>query len=77
MPLYEYECRDTGEVLTLLRTMDQADDPIEDPEGRGRHFTRKHSLFGVNAGGSTEPAAPPPPMGGGCGCGRPGGGCGH
>ena len=76
MPLYEYECQETGDVLTLLRTMDQADAPVDDPEGRGRTFTRKHSLFGVNAG-ATESAPSLPPMGGACGCGRPGGGCGH
>ena len=76
MPLYEYECRETGDVLTLLRPMNNADDPVEDPEGRGRTFARRHSIFGVNAGAQAE-APSPPPMGGGCGCGRPGGQCGH
>ena len=69
MPLYEYECEESGEVLTLLRNMDQADDPVDDPEGRGRTFTRRHSIFGVNAGAQAE-APGPPMMGRACGCGR-------
>ena len=33
MPMYEYECRETGEVLELLRSMDDADKSVEDPAG--------------------------------------------
>jgi putative FmdB family regulatory protein len=48
MPLYEYRCEEDGNVITLLRPMAQADEPVEDPEGRGRAFTRIHSTFAVN-----------------------------
>jgi len=47
MPQYEYACEDDGEVIVLLRPMREADAPVEDPTGNGRHFTRKHSVFGV------------------------------
>ena len=72
MPLYEYRCDEDGSTLTLLRSMAQADDPVEDPDGRGRSFSRVHSTFMVEA--------PSTPRGGfdvrgGCGCGH--GGCGH
>ena len=79
MPMYEYECRETGEVLELLRSMDDADKPVEDPAGEGRNFVRRHSIFGVGGvgGNGAESLSPPPTFGGGCGCGRPGGGCGH
>ncbi len=33
MPQYEYICDEDGEVLTLLRPMRSADDPVEDPAG--------------------------------------------
>jgi putative FmdB family regulatory protein len=58
MPLYEYRCENDGTTITLLRPMAAADDPVEDPDGRGRTFTRVHSTFSVGEGSS---AAPPPP----------------
>lgn len=74
MPLYEYRCEDDGSTLTLLRSMAEADAPVEDPEGRGRAFQRIHSTFQVDSavprGGFNGP-----PAGGGCACGH--GGCGH
>jgi putative FmdB family regulatory protein len=73
MPLYEYICPDDGETVTLLRPMRDADAPVEDPEGRGRRFVRKHSTFSVAAGGGPAPTAPPP---GCCPCGNPDGPCG-
>ncbi len=75
MPQYEYICDEDGEVLTLLRPMRSADDPVEDPEGRGRSFRRKHSVFGVS-GGSGDPSATSLPVGGCCPCGKNAGGCG-
>ncbi|MDG2423477.1 MAG: hypothetical protein P8M22_05810, partial [Phycisphaerales bacterium] len=75
MPLYEYRCEDDGDLVTLLRPMAQADEPVEDPQGLGRHFNRVHSVFQVDATTATPeaPAAAGPPLGGCC-CGS--GGCG-
>jgi len=72
MPQYEYECEQDGEVIVLLRPMAQADDPVEDPNGRGRTFRRRHSVFGVATGAAT----PPPAAGGCCPCGKDFGACG-
>ena len=33
MPLYEYRCEEDGSLVTLLRSMAEADEPVEDPEG--------------------------------------------
>ncbi|MAT82385.1 MAG: FmdB family transcriptional regulator [Phycisphaerae bacterium] len=68
MPLYEYKCEEDGEVLTLLRSMAEADDPVEDPRGDGRQFTRVHSVFQVDSvpGASAGPGNPPPASGGCC-----------
>ena len=70
MPLYEYEAED-GTVIELIRSMADADKPVPDPDGKGRTFARKHSVFaggGSSAGGHVHT--------GSCGCGKPGGGCG-
>ena len=75
MPQYEYECVEDGEVLTLLRPMAQADAPVEDPEGRGRTFSRRHSVFGVGRSESTQ-ASSPAATEGFCPCGMRPGGCG-
>jgi putative FmdB family regulatory protein len=73
MPLYEYICEQDGTVIELLRPMAEADKPVQDPENKGRVFTRKHSTFA-----STGPAGRSLPIGGGggCACGKPHGGCG-
>ena len=79
MPLYEYVCEKDGSVIELLRPMSQADEPVDDPEGKGRTFKRKQSTFassgtnvslGVTAGGGHVHS-------GACGCGKPRGGCGR
>ncbi len=75
MPQYEYECVEDGEVLTLLRPMSEADAPVEDPEGQGRIFSRRHSVFGVGRGDSAS-SAPATSMEGFCPCGMRPGGCG-
>lgn len=74
MPLYEYNCDQDGTTLTLLRSMAQADEPVADPEGRDRVFTRVLSTFQMDAprrfdSGNSSPNSH------GCGCGH--GGCGH
>jgi len=73
MPLYEYICEQDGTVVELLRPMNRADEPVEDPEGKGRTFVRKQSTFAAaSAGGSTATS-----WGGGCcPCGKNKGGCG-
>ncbi|MHC4129294.1 MAG: FmdB family zinc ribbon protein [Planctomycetota bacterium] len=68
MPLYEYRCDEDGETITLLRSMADADRPVEDPEGLGRTFVRTHSTFAVGAGKAEAPSA-------GCPCGNPNGPC--
>lgn len=75
MPQYEYECVEDGEVLTLLRPMSQADAPVDDPEGRGRMFSRRHSVFGVGRSDSSQvsSASPEPAL---CPCGMRPGECG-
>ncbi|MCH2153094.1 MAG: zinc ribbon domain-containing protein [Phycisphaerales bacterium] len=72
MPLYEYRCEEDGELVTLLRSMEEADDPVDDPDGLNRSFHRVHSVFTETPvpPRMAEPATPPP---GGC-C---GGGCHH
>jgi putative FmdB family regulatory protein len=73
MPLYEYRCDEDGQVITLLRPMKDADKPVDDPEGRGRRFTRVHSTFAVAGSpvGTTHVHTGP-----GCACGNPHGPCG-
>ncbi|MCC7390349.1 MAG: hypothetical protein IT431_16460 [Phycisphaerales bacterium] len=72
MPLYEYTCEADGTVIEVQRPMADADKPLPDPEGKGRLFKRKLSTFSTKGG----PAAAQKPHPGGCGCCRPGGGCG-
>ena len=79
MPIYEYESVEDGEVVELLRSMKDADAPVEDPAGKGRTFRRRLSVFGAVGGASGEPSGAP--MGGhvhssSCGCGKPRGSCG-
>lgn len=69
MPLYEYRCIEDGSLISLLRPMAQADDPVDDPHGKGRTFERVMSVFSVDA--SAQASAPSPGGccgGGGCGC---------
>ena len=72
MPLYDYTCPEDGETITLLRSMRDADEPVEDPKGLGRTFIRVCSSFTVGASSKTQS---PPPFSGGCPCGNPDGPC--
>ena len=74
MPIYEYVCEQDGTVVELLRPMADADKPVTDPDGKGRTFVRKHSVFGMSGGQSLPIAGG---GGGGCGCGKPHGSCGR
>ncbi len=70
MPIYEYESED-GTVVELMRPMAEADDPVPDPDGRGRTFRRRHSVFSA---GAARPRGAPAP-GGCCPCGKNQGAC--
>jgi putative FmdB family regulatory protein len=73
MPIYEYVCETDGERIELLRSMKDADTPVDDPKGKGRVFKRVHSTFAAQGG---EPGAGRSvSLGGGCGCGKPHGSC--
>ncbi len=79
MPLYEYICEADGEVLELLRPSSQADEPVDDPKGKGRVFTRQHSTFaaggGAAVGGQSLLGRSTGSAGGCCPCGKPHGSC--
>jgi putative FmdB family regulatory protein len=79
MPLYEYRCEETGEVIELLRPMADADKPVKDPQGKGRKFVRAHSTFatGAAAGAAGAGAGKSVSLGGCCPCGKSAGACGR
>ncbi|MBL8757241.1 MAG: zinc ribbon domain-containing protein [Phycisphaerae bacterium] len=76
MPMYEY-ATDDGTRIELLRSMADADKPVEDPEGRGRVFKRVMSTFAAQGAGGAGGAG----AGGGaslgtcCPCGKGAGMC--
>ncbi len=71
MPLYEYQCESDGTVIELIRPMAQADDPVPDPDGKGRKFLRKMSTFAPKGAAASLPIGA---AGGGCcPCGKSGG----
>lgn len=76
MPMYEYECEQDGEIITLLRPMRDADAPVDDPRGRGRTFRRRHSTF-ATSGGAEASGGASLPIGGCCPCGKSAGQCGR
>jgi predicted nucleic acid-binding Zn ribbon protein len=78
MPQYEFVCEEDGSTMTLLRSMRDADLPVEDPEGRGRVFRRALSapMIGASTGSRGSSDVPLSGSGGCCPCGKPGGGCG-
>lgn len=76
MPMYEYECDQDGEIITLLRPMRDADAPVDDPSGRGRTFRRRQSTFATSGGGETAGGSSLP-VGGCCPCGKSAGQCGR
>ncbi len=75
MPLYEYICEADGTVLELIRPTAQADAPVEDPEGKGRTFTRTLSVFAsksANASANSPCGGNGPAPGACCPCGKRG-----
>lgn len=73
MPIYEYVCEQDGTVVELLRPMSQADEPVTDPDAKGRVYKRKQSTFATGGGQSVDLMSR---QGGTCGCGKRVGGCG-
>lgn len=75
MPIYEYVCEEPGKepvVLELIRRAAQADQPVADPEGKGRVFRRRLSVFAPGTG-TLQPGHNHTGM---CGCGKRRGSCG-
>ena len=75
MPLYEYVCEEDGSVVEVLRAMGDADEPLEDPEGKGRVFRRRQSTFATAGGGGGGGRSGDVPLGACCPCGKSRGGC--
>lgn len=78
MPIYEYVCEEPGkppEIIELLRAASDADKPVADPEGRGRVFRRRLSLFAAGGSGP-QTTSVGHVHSGSCGCGKPRGSCG-
>ena len=73
MPLYEYICEQDGSVIELLRPIADADEPVPDPDGKGRVYKRMHSTFATGGKGSVDLMSR---QGGTCACGKRAGGCG-
>lgn len=74
MPIYEYVSQSDGERIELLRPMAAADDPVDDPKGKGRVFKRVQSTF-ASKGGASSLASPSGGGGSCCPCGKNSGGC--
>ncbi|MCK5646983.1 MAG: zinc ribbon domain-containing protein [Anaerolineales bacterium] len=51
MPLYEYVCMDCKTTFDVLRSMSQADDPIECAACQSKRTSRKISLFYARSDG--------------------------
>ena len=75
MPLYEYICEETGDVVELIRPMADADKPVDDPDGKGRRFVRRMSTFAAQSPGSASGRSVS--VGGCCPCGKSQGMCGR
>ncbi|MFO0831176.1 MAG: hypothetical protein U0637_04935 [Phycisphaerales bacterium] len=75
MPIYEYEAREDGKVIELMRPMSQADAPVEDPDGKGRTFVRRMSTFAPKGGSTSHGVAWGGGGGGCCPCGKGKGAC--
>lgn len=76
MPIYEYVCEQDGTRLELMRPMAQADAPVDDPEGKGRTFTRAITAPNAKTSGGAGSSSRGVSLGACCPCGKPGGGCG-
>ena len=66
MPLYEYLCLDCQNRFDALRSMKDADAPIECDQCQSQHTSRLISLFNAQSGGRV--VAGSAPAGGCAGC---------
>jgi len=53
MPIYEYLCKDCGEQFESIRTMNEADAPIDCNKCHSANTTRMLSVFFATSGGKT------------------------
>ena len=68
MPIYEYTCLDCQSEIELIRSIKDADAPLNCTQCQGEHTRRKISLFNASSGGRT--------IAGGSSCSScPGGSC--
>jgi putative FmdB family regulatory protein len=54
MPLYEYHCKDCGEIFEKLRRMSEADEGVDCPHCESEEVERLLSSFAT--GGCSAPA---------------------
>ena len=67
MPIYEYQCKECGSQFEVIRSMKEADSPIDCHECHCQKVNRMISLFVAKSGERTV-------AGGGGGCAGCGGG---
>jgi putative FmdB family regulatory protein len=67
MPIYEYQCKECGSQFEVIRSMKEADSPIDCHECHSQKVNRMISLFVAKSGERTV-------AGGGGGCAGCGGG---
>ncbi len=74
MPIYEYVCLDCKQEYEVLRSFNEADQPMHCEKCAGENVKRKLSVFYAQSGGSTVSG-----MSAGCGscAGGDCGSCGH
>ncbi len=53
MPIYEYQCRNCGKAFELLRSLKDADEPMECPQCHVRALERQFSSFAAGGCGSS------------------------
>ena len=51
MPIYEYVCLDCGEQIEIMRSMKDADAPLNCSSCESDHTSRMLSLFNAQSGG--------------------------
>jgi putative FmdB family regulatory protein len=73
MPIYEYVCEQDGTRIELLRPMSEADAPVDDPQNKGRLFTRAVTAPNAKTSGGGGAGVS---LGACCPCGKNAGGCG-
>jgi len=67
MPIYEYTCRDCGTRFDALRSMKEADKPIECKQCHGHETNRKLSTFFAHSNGKAIAGTEAKSCSGSCG----------